>query len=394
MPVSLIKYKDFLRNLLYLSLIMNAGINHSRTENYCIAFILFFFVLIPFVRLYTIPHTAYSSSPGTDDWDFYLRNALEIKNGGLLIPSFKDAYGYPGGFFYNYFVAACFTVFGTHVKLVYCIQSILLGCSVVLIFLAFRERMQTRIRYLFLVSLFVFALLDVSSNYSMKLLSENLAVFTISGFVYFLLKGISTGKTIHQLLAVLLLVVSVLTRPALQPYGVLFALLLMLYFFIYKRRERMKAFSLLIILLVGISALAIRNYIVCGKFIFLPAYGMNESFSQINQLSFSFLVKKVLFMFGYLSALAPEYRIRPHWILMWIGYITYVVLMIRSRKYNLSEVPLHLFILVFCGFTIFFVTVDSYGFRSFIPVTFVILPFSFIAVNNIWLKRRAGESKT
>jgi hypothetical protein len=354
--------------------------NFRRTEKWCLLFVLLLFTLLPLIRLYPYTNNLAELLAGTDDWNFYAKNALEIKRGGFLMPHFDGAYAYPGGFFYNYFVAGCFAVFGENAIPVYIVQSLLLGCSVTLIYLAFRNKMKIRTRWVFLLFVTLVALLDVSKDYSVRLLSENLAVFTVAAFVYCLLKAVELRKFHWQIGTLFFLIVSVLTRPVMLPFGIVFAALICWYCFRYRTISIAKTILFTAIVLLGISAIAIRNYFFCGEFLFFPVLGVYGSGLQVEQFSAMLLIKKTLFMFGYLPALSDVYRVRPHWMLLWAAYLAY--LFFRKKqwwKFELAEIPVHLFLLVYCGLSLVFVTVDSYGFRAFIPITLLLVPFSMMA---------------
>jgi hypothetical protein len=368
--------------------------NNTRTEKTVLLLVLLLFTILPFVRLYPYTNNLPELLAGTDDWNFYAKNALEIKRGGFLMPHFHEAYGYPGGFFYNYFVAACFALFGESPVPVYVVQSILLGGAAVLIYLAFRSRMKKVTRWIFLLCLTAFALLDVSKDYSARLLSENLAVFTIAAFVYCLQRALESKRLSWQMGAPFFLIISMLTRPVLLPFGFVFVLLLFWYFFQSKTMSLPGTVLFAAAVLLGMSLIALRNYFVCGQFIFLPTLGVYGSGLQVEQFSVAHMAKKVLFMFGYLPALSGEYRIRPHWMLLWAAYLGY--LFFRKKqfwKFGMEELPVHAFIFVYCGLSLIFVTVDSYGFRAFIPVTLIILPFSLMAVERTIERRKTEHNK-
>ncbi len=343
-----------------------------------VCFILSVFTALPLIRLYPYENSLETLLEGCDDWNYYARFALEIKNGGSLIPSFQDVYGYPGGFLYNYFVALCFAVFGENTVPVYIIQSVMLGASVLIVFYTFQNKMKPITAMLFFLSLCIFGLLDVSKHYSVTLLSENLAVFTIACFMYFLKRSIETKRTGFQLITLFFLITSILTRPNLMPLGLICIVLIWIYFIKIEKAQLLKPFLYSVIVLVGISVIALRNYSVCDKFVFLPSLGLSDSMRQVDQLSFALLVKKILFMFGFQPVLSSEYSFRPHWTLAWIGYFWY--LFYRGKellKTEAFEIMVHVFIITYCSASLIFTFVDSYGFRSFVPVMFVIVPFTF-----------------
>jgi hypothetical protein len=128
----------------------------------------------------------------------------------------------------------------------------------------------------------------------------------------------------------------------------------------------------------------VRNHFVSGSWTLLPTEGISfaKDFVTLHDFSFSLYLKKMLFCFGLMSFLEPEIKTRPHWLLMWIGYFTYLFLRVKMiRRFEIWETTSHIFIFIYCGFLILVAQVSSYGFRMFIPVTFIILSFSFLAVD-------------
>ncbi|MBA3705570.1 MAG: hypothetical protein H0W84_06620, partial [Bacteroidetes bacterium] len=125
---------------------------------------------------------------------------------------------------------------------------------------------------------------------------------------------------------------------------------------------------------------------ICGGWALVPTQGIlfGEYYFHPHEFSFSFFLKKILFCFGILSPLEPEYQLRPHWVIMWIGYFIYLALRIKdSKKFELWEITAHIFI--FCFYLVLFLLapLGTYGFRLFLPVIFIVLPFSFIAFDKL-----------
>jgi hypothetical protein len=230
--------------------------------------------------------------------------------------------------------------------------------------------------------MFVFGMLDVYKNYTFQLLSENLGLFTVSVFFYCFIKGIERDNLWLQLGGALFLVLSILFRPNIFPFGIIFIILSLYYFLIIKNKEVLKAFLFVLLILLGLSIPAIRNYIICGDLTFLPKQGIKDSIYQTAGFSISFFLNKILFCIGYLPVLEPSYQIRPHWMMMWLGYFIYLFYRIKFiRKLAFWEVGSQLFIFSYYGLSIVFVQVNSYGYRAFIPVTFVVLAFSFMSID-------------
>lgn len=76
---------------------------------------------------------------GGDDWLMYKGMALSILDGGWTIPAVPRNYFRPGGFLYNYFVAAVFAATERNSVYVYLVQSVLLGISIAATTVAFQR---------------------------------------------------------------------------------------------------------------------------------------------------------------------------------------------------------------------------------------------------------------
>ncbi|MBC7865752.1 MAG: glycosyltransferase family 39 protein [Bacteroidia bacterium] len=353
------------------------------------------FALLAVFRLYPFENDIEKILTGPDDWSRYARLALDIKENGLLISKVSGEYFSPNGFLYNYFVAGCFKVFGMNVIPIYIIQNILLACSVCLVYFTFRNKMKPLTGLLFLFALALFGLLDVSKYYAFRLLSENLAIFTISAFFFCFVRGLEKGKLSLQLAAAFFMGLSVLTRPNLLPFLLILIVIIFFHYIKQKKAGITKLLLFLAVLVFSSSFLALRNYLVCGSFTFLPSEGLSfgTSFFKQPDLSVSLIFKKIIFFFGILSPLEPEYQIRPHWFIMWLGYFVYLFLRIREKlKFQTWEITVHAFIFSYFGLLLLIAEVGSYGFRYIVPATFIVLPFLFLAIDKLKQKTQSKVS--
>lgn len=158
---------------------MREFLSAKRTGDIIAISIIFIFAIFAVIRLYPFENTLTAILNGpTDDWNLYARTALDIRQNGILIPSIQGDYVFPNSFLYNYFLALCFLIFGENTIPVFIIQSILLGLSIALIYWTFRSKMHSLTGILFLITLFFFALLDVSKHYSSRFLRNNITLKT------------------------------------------------------------------------------------------------------------------------------------------------------------------------------------------------------------------------
>ena len=363
---------------------MESKAYYYKIGNYLAFAIVGFFLVATIIRLYPLTETTPGISNGIDDWFRYWDNAKDISKNGLLIPSQSSVYYGPGSFFYNYFLAFCFLLFGENLIPIYFIQSLMLAFSILLIYYAFRKELTGITGIALLLTLFSVALLDTYKYYSFSLLSENLAIFTLATFVYFVKLGYDKSKVKFQFLATFFMMLSVLIRPTLFPIAFVYVLFIVIYYFKNPQLKKKNLFGMILFFFLGISTLGIRNYLVSGTWIFLPSEGISDSWKQLLALDFTIIYKKILFSLGFLSILNPEYFPRPHWLILILLYSYY--LFIRIKKWitiSYSEIILNSFIICFYTLTILFVTIDSYGFRALLPIQFMLIGVSFLSVEKL-----------
>lgn len=366
---------------------MESKAYYYKIGNYLAFAIVGFFIVATIIRLYPYTETNLGVSNGIDDWFRYWDNAKDISKNGLLIPSQSSVYYGPGSFLYSYFIALCFILFGENLIPIYFIQSIFLATSILLIYYAFRDELSGKIGLLLLITLFLFGVLDTYKYYTFKLLSENLALFTLATFIYFIKIGLDNQIVKFQFLATFFLVLSVLIRPTLFPIAFVYAFFFVIYYFKNTLLKKQNLLLLLGLLFIGISILGFRNYLITGTWVFLPSEGTSDSWKQLLSLDFDIIYKKLLFALGFLSSLNPEYYPRPHWFIILLLYCFYLYLRIKNWKtISYSEILFNVFIVSFYVLTILFVTVDSYGFRAFLPIQFLLIAISFLSIEKFILR--------
>ncbi|MEI6851429.1 MAG: glycosyltransferase family 39 protein [Bacteroidota bacterium] len=359
----------------------------KQTGNIFAVLVVMVFGILSIVRLYPYENSLQSTIIGYDDWCSYGQYALDIKHHGLSIPMVNEDYFMPAGFIYPYFLALCFNLFGENNIPVYIIQSLMLGFSVAIIYWTFSDKMRPLTALIFLFTLTLFALLDVSKYYTFRMLSENLTLFLVSGFFYCLKKGFTKNHLSWQLAAAALMGLSILTRPNIFPFA-LVLIIIVTYYYLKKGKASITPLLLFVsVLILSSSILVFRNHHITGHWTWLPVQGMSfgKGIFSFDSFSFSLIAKKTLFCLGYLPALVSSYTWRPHWMLMWAGYFAYFILRLKNfRQTELWEVTVHLFILIYYAVLLLIAPVlGSYGFRLLIPALLLVLPFSFMAIDLI-----------
>jgi hypothetical protein len=331
----------------------------------------FIFPLLAVLRLSTENHTLDDCLLGVDDWNRYARNAVDIIENGWLMPSINENYLLPSSFFYNYFVAVIFLLFGPSLNSVYLVQSILLSISIILTYNTFFK--NTKNDKVVFYGLIVFSYFDIFRYYTFKLLSESLAIFTLSLFFFFIIKSLKKNDTKNLMFSIIFLAICCLTRPTILPFAAILLIILLKKHYL---NEKIKGLWVSILIFISLlSSLSIRNYLVTKN---NPISIFNDladkhfhtvsKFNVIDEtLSYiMFLIKKVLFLFGFLPLVEPNFNIRPHWIILWLGFFIYVkyYLLDRNKIIYSSDRIIILFVLIYFPTILILTPIESYGFRA------------------------------
>jgi hypothetical protein len=368
------------------------------------------FILIAGIRLYPFENTLQKIiADSGNDWSKYAANALDIKHNGILMPSIEGAYEKPASFFYCYFLAFCFFLFGENNIPIYILQNLMLALSILFVWFTFRSKMSYLVSIAFLFTLIFFGLTDVSIYYTFRFLGENLALFSMSVFFFLFLRGVEKNSLFEILVSALFLGIAVLTRPNIFLFVILLITTLFLNYF-YSRNN--KFLSFIFLLIITCFFLTVRNYAVCGCFQFMPSQGVLfnmiffhpipsvvdirgidsnfdaylQYFIQEPNLFIMHYVKKVLFCLGFLEVIVPSYFWFPHWTFMWFGYLAHLFFLIHDKtKITLHEKTVHLFIFTYFVSLILIGQIENYGFRMLLPGNFFVLSFAFVTIDRQWL---------
>ena len=255
--------------------------------------------------------------------------------------------------------------------------------------------MSKNISWIFLFSMIVFAFVDIFKHYTFRLLSENLVLLTIPLFLLFLKKALllnNNKKTLYFITG-LFLGISVLIRPNIFPFSLVF-LSLVLMFIILNKTQLLSYFYLTASYLIIMSLLPLRYYFVTGELAFLPVDGnFLDYIKRENPISFTenflnflqFYYNKIIYIFGFLPNLEPKFNYRPHWMIMWLGYFIYIYsaikIIVKERSF---EIFIHVFIFMFYFIILLIAPITDYGFRIIIPSLFLVLGFSIIGYKKLY----------
>lgn len=339
--------------------------------------------------------------PADDDYEVYHFMAVDVVEHGLAMPAAAVPYGYPAGFLYVYFVALCYAVFGVHPPAVFVVQSAMLGGSVVLLFLAFRRDLSSGAQALLLGSLCVFAFLDMGRQYAIQLFSENLVIVAVAGFFFLTRLGFIDGRSWARMPAIAVLGTIPLTRPN----GIFFVPAALLWLLRFRGEPRFWR-DLAVgcgALAVVLSGTALRNYSAGGRWIAfppvewraldVPGYGYQLPGAEAvvghvdgrhGALPVVKLVlhawahdpvgvglaygRRVLFVAGFLPLVQPQFRYRPHWMVMWAVFVAMLAWrLVRGPRPGPMVQILLLWLVLYLGPLVAISSISNYGFRYVVP---------------------------
>jgi hypothetical protein len=340
------------------------------------------FLLPALYRAYPFVDDVNSVISAGDDWLSYKENALSILHQGLTMPRVAGNYSRPGGFLYNYFIAAIFALTGENSTHVYLVQAILLALSVGLMVLAFKPYLTTRVTAIYFAALALFVFVDVFCLYTFRLLSENLVIFLLPIFCLLVLRSFETQSLFLGACAGLVCGLCVLCRPNLILLGPSTAVIL----FLYGKRKAarmMKSLTLLAGFCLTLVLLPLRNYAITGKMSMTAVTYSNDWLTPVLNLTtplnlpklaqagltgFGFYAGRILFCMGFTFLELPIYWLRPHWIIMWAGVLVFLWRAVKQRHLEFWEAFALTFILVYLGPLIAVGQISNYGVRMIVPV--------------------------
>jgi len=343
------------------------------------------FLVLGIVRAYPFIDDVQLPAPHPDDWHTYKQLAVSVVDGGLSIPGLASTYTrQPHGFLYIYFLALVFRVMGrinsTHV---YVVQSFIAGLSVSLTYEAVRRHLTARGGVVFMLALAVLMYVDVFRHLSFKLLSENL-YFLVSPLLFICLFR-SVDDPRHQardsFLAGAALGLVVLARSSFTGSALLIIAVLLTAAAV-QRRGIAPIVWLGAGLALAISGVAIRDYAATGHasldLLTDPSDWVPVWKWPLGDVA-AWIAARTMFVLGYTRSIAPGYRMRPYWTVLWLLWAAYPARRIRSgRTVELWEWLAYAFVV---GYIVPVVLVagdiGSYGGRMIIVVLPLLLVSAF-----------------
>jgi hypothetical protein len=322
-----------------------------------------------------------------DDWMVYHEFAKNVIEEGLTIPGLARDYERPLGFGYVYFVALMYTIFGVNSEAVYVVQGFLLLAFVGAMYLIFRKEFSYWAGLVFLCSVAVFMWIDVYRYLTFRLLSENFLIPLLPLLLFFVLRGRRTGSLAAFAIAGVACGLCVLARPNVAFFapGILATIWLAI-------PERPRAWRVRACALFAATTAALvlllplRNYAVTGNLtagrVARPSgtpladdLTPNASLTEVAREVAVTAAKRGAYVIGIPQFIAPEYRTRPHWLLMWAAFGVYL-LHLRWRSPAFWEVLV--LALCVCYFVPLFAVayISNYGTRMLAPGVPLILLLS------------------
>jgi len=340
----------------------------------------FAFLAIGALRTYPFLDDVYLPSRTPDDWHTYKQFALSVVRDGLSMPALPTSYaGLPHGFLYVYFVALVFAVAGVNSTYVYLVQSFILGLSISLMYLVVRKRLTPVGGLAFLLTLTALMYVDVFRHLTFKLLSENLYLLLCPLLLIFLFRSLDRPDHDRRdlFLAGAILGLVVLARPSF----ILSAAMIIAAVWVHALVNRRSAWPPALLLLgtaATVSGVVARNYAVTGHITFDIVTDTSDWLKLWNLPAtelLTALVRRSLFVFGWTDLLAPAYRARPQWMMLWLLWAAYPAFKIYKREpIEFWELLLYIYAVCYIGPVVLVAAdITSYGGRMVIAILPVVL---------------------
>ncbi|HEX8172784.1 MAG TPA: glycosyltransferase family 39 protein [Thermoanaerobaculia bacterium] len=276
-----------------------------------------------------------------DDWWQYKQNALDILEHGLTMPGAGAPYDLPGGFLYNYFLAAIFGLFGPNAEHAYVVHAALIVLTAILYFLIGRRGLPLWAAALFAAGV-LFMWWRNALDLLFRLLSENLACPLIALSTLALLRARERDSLRWYAATGALLGAVVLTRLNLELIPLALALVVLLYGAGDLRRRAARAAALLLPALAVIALLAIRNGLVSGHYTIFAAkhLALVPSLGRAGLLAT--IVKRALYcagiMIGGMSMRVPGViGISKHLLAATIGALLWLIVCAWRRRLDFID---------------------------------------------------------
>ena len=278
-----------------------------------------------------------------DDWIIYHDNALSVLHDGLSMPSVPTAYTRPASFGYSYFIALVYRLGGVRSEIVYFLQGVLLLASVIGFYLAARPELSPLAASAVVGLAGVFLYFDLFRTLSFRLLSENLLLPLTAGVLLLAHRLMRTAGGYSAAGMGLLCGLCFLIRPNTGLYGPVVALVVLSAPSRLPAARRLNAAALLLAVWAAVCLLLVaRNYVVTGSLaqsvvtktsdMYMPgvnaAHGHRTTAGRAVQFVTGY-AHRMAYVAGVPQFLEPTYRIRPHWMAIWVGTVLYLVTLRR-----------------------------------------------------------------
>ena len=330
------------------------------------------------IALFPLEHDVEAANSMGDDWLVYHFNALSVLNDGLTLPAIDGPYRRPGGFGYVYFIAAVYAFAGVRSEAVYLVQGLLLIAGIAGMYAVFRPRLSPLAGLAFLLALAVFMYADVYRALTFRLLSENVLFPLFPALLYFVIKGESTAKRRYFALGGVVCGLCFLVRPNAIVLAPAAAGVILLYKSSPAFSWRLRAAVLFLAAFAAVaSLLPLRNYLVTGRFA-APSLTTRADWSGASyanrpvplmeraQRAVMQTARRVAYLVGIPQFLRPTFRVRPHWLVMWGGFIWYLYTL-RKRRPQFWEVLVLAMAFSYFAPIVEFGAIASYGGRMVVP---------------------------
>jgi hypothetical protein len=352
------------------------------------------FVVTGLVRLHPYADDVTAATAAGDDWLSYKLYAVSILDGGLHIPAVPGAYYLPGGFLYNYFVAAVFAIFGTSTGYVYVVQYALLGIAASLMFIFARGFLSSDVALGYFVTCAI-ALYLSFGDYVHRLLSENLVVVLYPVLLISFVRALEQHSGPRIALAGFIAGLVVLTRPNLVILPVLLACVLVL--FDRQKGSLGRAALFLTTTAAAFSLLPLRNAYVTGALVLTPAYSVLVPDGSAFDLA-AMVAQRLLFcvgiMIGGWDSAGSEIVVNKRLLLLNAGAAIATIALIARQRFRYGDAICVATVAAAYGPFAFLPALGGYGFRFQTPYVPVLLLLVFRGIDEMLIGFRGPRLRS
>lgn len=336
-----------------------------------------------------------------DDWLGYEAIARRILQGEILGGTGRLGYS---SFAYPYYLAALHALFGERIWPLYFAQHVLFGVACVLFGRLGQALWGAGLAALATAT--ILGILDVGRWYLVRFLGENLGLLMLPLLFLAVTRYCRAPNVGRGVVAGAMVGFAVLTRFNLLPFAVVTVASIPLWL---PREEAdgrptPAAVAFVVSAMAAFFLFPLHQYLSSGVWAVVPTGAALTYMDQPGSIIERFherwwspvtavVVPNVAFILGYPKLVIPYYTIRPHWLLLWLAYGSWIWQHRRQRPRGVLWI-LHAYVLTYLAVMLPNAYISGYGYRYLLLLVFVLAVFFVPTVRELSaaFARRRGRA--